>query len=127
VPSGGKQRQWQDGIKRSWQTRDDKVCFVNPPYSETERWLEKGVREFSERGVESVLLVPARLWRHFNFKLVYPNATELRVINGGLRFKGYRTASPMGSMLVIFSPRRSHHKRPRVTRAGQFEFFHIYL
>ena len=129
-PLGGKKR-GPDGLKRSWKTRSDRQerwAYCNPPYSDAARWIRKGVKELTERGVQSVFLVPARLWRHFQFEIVLPHASEIRIIKGGLKFKGYRAAAPMGSMLIIFRQCKSARpRRPRVTRAGGFEFFHIYL
>ena len=127
-PLGGKKRGGVDGLKRSWKMRGERWVFCNPPYSETEKWLEKGVEELIEHGVQSVFLVPARLWRHYQFEIVFPYAAELRIIKGGLRFKGYDSAAPMGSMLVIFARHRAPRpKRLRVLRAGDFEFLQIVL
>jgi len=127
-PLRGRGKRGANGLECSWKTRGDKLVFVNPPYSETQRWLEKGVAELKQRGVQSVFLIPARLWRVYWFELIYPHATEVRIIKGGVRFKGFDAGAPMGSALVIFRRRRgSRQMRSRTTKAGDFEFQHFYF
>ena len=44
-----------DGLEISWPR--DKVCFVNPPYSEMKDWVKKCHEEWS-KGSEVLLLIP---------------------------------------------------------------------
>lgn len=85
-----------NGLMREWQS----PCFVNPPYSEIGRWMEKAMLEWNA-GKTIVLLVPSRTdtrwWHKFAMK-----ASEIRFIRGRLKFGGATTGAPFPSCVVIF-------------------------
>ncbi len=90
-PLGGE----ANGLMREWAS----PCFVNPPYSEIGRWMEKAWLE-SQAGKTVVLLVPARTdtrWFHR-----YCLRGEIRFIKGRLKFGGHKNSAPFPSMVVIF-------------------------
>lgn len=82
--------------------------WCNPPYSETGKWLEKGMVE-AQKGFKSVFLVPTpngdSYWRH-----VFGWATEIIFINGRISFElpdenGLLTpkaGNTRGSCIVVF-------------------------
>ena len=89
-----------NGLLREW----NGPCFVNPPYSDIEPWMEKAMLE-SQQGKTVVLLVPSRTctkWWH-NFAM---RASEIRFIRGRLKFGNAKTNAPFPSCVVIFKPKQ---------------------
>ena len=89
-----------DGLLIEWKERN----FINPPYSEVEKWIEKGYRE-SVKGKLCVFLVASRTdtrWFH-NYCLKY--AKEIRFIKGRLKFNDTENSAPFPSCIIIFDGR----------------------
>lgn len=109
-----------DGLAQEW-FRD--ICFMNPPYSDTDRWLEKAYFE-SLLGATVVALVKADTsteWFHRWYEVAKEWPNECRFL-GRIQFDpppGYvgsidprtkkvrgKPGSPnMGSALIVFRPR----------------------
>lgn len=74
--------------------------YVNPPYKDCAKWLEKGFAEWKQ-GKVCVFLIPSRTdtryWHDFCM-----NATEIRFIKGRLKFDDHKNNAPFPSALVIF-------------------------
>lgn len=83
------------GLELDWRGRR---VFCNPPYG-------KGVSDWLRKGPDAhvaVFLLPARtdtIWFH---TLVLPLATEVRFLQGRLRFGDGRGRAPFPSMIVVF-------------------------
>jgi len=84
--------------------------FVNPPYSDIARWVEKAWTE-SMKGKVCVLLTAARtdtVWFH---RFCLPYAKEIRFLKGRLRFVDERgvakSPAPFPSMIVVFNGREN--------------------
>jgi site-specific DNA-methyltransferase (adenine-specific) len=96
-----------DGLKQDW---GHEVCWMNPPYSDCARWIEKAYVS-SLVGATVVCLVPSRTdtiyWHRFVTK-----AYEIRFLKGRLKFGDAKNSAPFPSAIVIFKPGR--HKKPRV-------------
>ena len=45
-----------DGLSKSWK---GETVFVNPPYSQIEKWLKKAHDELCKHRVQTVMLIPA--------------------------------------------------------------------
>ena len=82
-----------DGLQIEW----GKSNFVNPPYSQLKRWIEKSIKEHA-KGRKVVLLIPARTDTKA-FKLLFEYGSKITFITGRLRFNEANTA-PFPSMLV---------------------------
>jgi len=82
-----------DGLRIEWK----KSNFVNPPYSQLKRWIEKSITEHA-KGKSVVLLIPARTDTKA-FRLLFEYGAEITFISGRLRFNGASSA-PFPSMLV---------------------------
>jgi len=90
-----------DGLSVEWGGRN----FVNPPYGRTiGLWLKKGFEEW-QKGKLVVFLIPSRTdtiwWHDFVMK-----ATEIRFIEGRLKFSEYHNSAPFPSCIVVFDHRR---------------------
>ena len=92
----------EDGLKLTWPT--DRVCFVNPPYSEIDKWTDKCSAEW-RRGCSIVLLIPARTDTRYFHRNINGNA-EVRFIKGRLKFVhpdgGKPMSAPFPSILCVF-------------------------
>jgi len=82
-----------DGLRIEWK----KSNFVNPPYSQLKRWIEKSITEHA-KGKSVVLLIPARTDTKA-FRLLFEYGAEITFISGRLRFNEASSA-PFPSMLV---------------------------
>lgn len=89
-----------DGLNCFWKKRN----FVNPPYKEIKKWIEKGWKE-SQLGRTVVFLIPSRTdtkwWHNYVMK-----AKEIRFIQGRLKFSGHKNSAPFPSRIVIFNGRK---------------------
>lgn len=88
----------EDGLSRSWAGRR---VFVNPPYSDISRWVEKAFREGHQDNTLVVLLIPARTdTKYFHDYIIH--RSEIRFIKGRLKFGDQKNSAPFPSMIVIF-------------------------
>ena len=62
--------------------------FCNPPYGRlaTPLWLNRGITEFNRTGNTTVFLLPAATETKWFHELAVPNAAEIRLIKGRLKF-----------------------------------------
>lgn len=92
-----------DGLTTEW----GQCNFINPPYNELRKWLEKGFTEW-KKGKTVVFLIPSRTdtiaWHDYVMK-----ATEIRFIKGRLRFNDNRKDAPFPSAIIIFSGKYIEH------------------
>ncbi len=98
------------GLDWSW---SNERVFVNPPYSDIYKWVQKASKEVGkmdqEMGCVVVMLLPARtdtkwfhefIWDEYRQR---PKANvEVRFIKGRLKFKGAENSAPFPSMVVVF-------------------------
>lgn len=82
-----------DGLRLDWGPSN----FVNPPYSQLRKWIEKSISEHSA-GKSVILLIPARTDTKA-FKFLYEYGAYITFITGRLRFNDGGPA-PFPSMLV---------------------------
>ena len=91
-----------NGLEISWSR--EKVCFVNPPYSQIKLWVEKCYKE-SLLGSKIVLLIPARTDTRY-FHSFINNKADVRFIKGRLKFihpDGRNSKSaPFPSILCLY-------------------------
>ena len=87
-----------DGLSQSWQGH---VVWLNPPYSQSRRWVEKAYLE-SAMGATVVCLLPSATdtqWWH-----EYVAKGEIRFLRGRVQFKGMPSNAPFPSVIVVFWP-----------------------
>lgn len=89
-----------DGLEIDWKESN----FVNPPYSKIGLWLRKAIKEL-EKGKKSVFLIPVRSQSQYWRDLIFPFASYIDFITGGIRFEPYKNISPMPMCLVVFDPK----------------------
>lgn len=91
-----------NGLKKEWGSSN----FINPPYSNIQPWLKKGVQEM-EKGNTSVFLVPARTNSKYWYKLAFKYASEIWCMKSKIKFKGYTKGSPVPIAVVVYRPAAS--------------------
>jgi site-specific DNA-methyltransferase (adenine-specific) len=90
--------QESDWLKQEWYWK----VFVNPPYSDIAKWVEKCSIE-SHRTEVIYLLIPARTdTKYFHNFLYQKEWVELRFIKGRLKFWWSKNSAPFPSLLAIF-------------------------
>ncbi len=77
-------------------------AFCNPPYSETQAWVEKAAHE-ATKGNFSVLLVPAVFNSVYWRETVYQSATEIRVFKCPIKFEGFKKQIVTQMCLLVFA------------------------
>jgi len=90
-----------DGLEGGW----GKSNFVNPPYSETEKWVKKAIVEW-KKGKLVVMLLRLDASTKWFRDLILPNA-EIRLFDDRLHFvnvDGKSSRSDHASILAIFNP-----------------------
>ena len=87
----------QDGLSINW----GRSNFVNPPFSNWQKWVTKGYEEH-KKNKTVVFLIPARTDTKAFHEIILPYANEIRFIKGRLRFGGSTQNAPFPSMVVIF-------------------------
>jgi site-specific DNA-methyltransferase (adenine-specific) len=87
-----------DGLKVSWKGN----VFVNPPYSQIELWLKKGIKELRKGNAKLVVfLIPLRTDSWYWHNLILRYAKEIRLVRGRLNF-GKKDLAPFPVCLVVF-------------------------
>lgn len=89
-----------DGLKIEWRYSN----FVNPPYSETEKWVRKSIVEYS-KGKKVVLLLRLDASTKWFRSLLLPK-TEIRLFEDRLHFvrpDGRSSRSDHASILAIMN------------------------
>ena len=93
-----------DGLAIDWPL--DRACFVNPPYSQMVKWVEK-CAEQAGRGCTVLLLIAPRTDTRYFHKHIYGQA-RLRFFKGRIKFRDGRAPddkpkpAPFPSMLCIW-------------------------
>lgn len=75
--------------------------WLNPPYSEIDKWVEKAFRETRIDNTLVVMLIPSRTDTRYFHNYIYQR-TEIRFIKGRLHFNNSKNSAPFPSMIVIF-------------------------
>lgn len=94
-----------DGLSKDWAAVGGPI-WVNPPYSQAAKWLEKAARE-ARRGALVVMLTGARTDTRYWWRWVFPEAHEVRFLPGRLRFlRDGKPAdsSPFGLAVIVYQP-----------------------
>lgn len=111
---GVENEQVPDGLslEHAWGNRN----FVNPPYSNIEPWICRGIA--SEK--LCVFLVPARLSSAYWSKYVWPNAKKIYFLAQNVQFPGYHKPFPCPMSILVFHPRSFLDETGRPYEAPDF-------
>ena len=96
-----------DGLKQSWK---DEVVFINPPYSDISKWVEKSFDECVTNNAKCVLLIPSRTDTKYWHRFIMPAAHSICFLQGRLKFGNSKNSAPFPSCIVYFEPKRAGEK-----------------
>ena len=88
----------QDGLTQNW---GGCRVFINPPYSQIDKWVAKAFYETKQDNTLVVMLIPSRTDTRYFHNYIY-GRTEIRFVKGRLKFGDGKNIAPFPSMLVIF-------------------------
>lgn len=93
-----------DGLNIEWKQSN----FVNPPYSDLAKWIEKSWKEW-KKGKTVVMLIPSRTDTIAFHKYIY-NQAKIRFLRGRVKFEngGKPQPAPFPSMVVMFINPKQH-------------------
>ena len=87
-----------DGLSKSWK---GETVYVNPPYSNIKKWVEKCYMEHKTNGTSVVMLIPSRTDTIYFHNYIYHKA-DIKFIKGRLHFSNSKNSAPFPSMIVIY-------------------------
>lgn len=89
----------QNGLLQKW---DGETVFCNPPYGhKIQLWIEKCYKEHIQNNITVVMLLPARTDTKWFHNFIY-NKSEIRFIQGRLKFNESKNSAPFPSMVVVY-------------------------
>lgn len=89
---------YEDGLKQSWAGES---VFCNPPYSNIGKWVQKAWEESVKPNTIVVLFVPSRTDTQYFHNYIL-HRSEIRFVEGRVRFSNSKMNAPFPSMIVIF-------------------------
>ncbi len=116
-----------DGLRCSWHNLS---TFVNPPYSQIKKWVNKVLIELQQRvnsqsNIESVkpivMLVPARTDTQWFHSITTSNWAHVVFLKGRLKFVGAQNSAPFPSSLIIFSKEIGHPPLPHTKQISCYK------
>lgn len=90
-----------NGLEVEWSSCN----WVNPPYSEIQKWVVKTIEEL-KKGKKTVMLITARTASNYWFNLIFPFVSEIRWLKQGLIFGNHTMPIPFPLVLLIFDPKK---------------------
>ena len=88
-----------DGLNTDWES----FVYVNPPYSEIRKWLDKALIEIENGNTHlAVFLVPARVDTKWFQEVVY-GKHAYKFIKGRLKFGQNTNSAPFPSMYIYLT------------------------
>ena len=110
-----------DGLQVDWKER----VFVNPPYSQTGKWLKKAHMEIQKKSEIIVFLTFANTdtkWFHdYCYKKCNYCDIEIKFVKGRLKFisdDGIKNSAMRPSMLVIFKKKEDSDEKSNYRKDG---------
>jgi len=89
----------QDGLNQSW---SGESVFINPPYSQISRWVDKAIDELPKTQ-RIVFLIPARTDTKY-FEKLSSYAYRTLFVKRRLKFGGMSTPAPFPSAVIVLKP-----------------------
>ena len=90
----------RDGLTIPWKGN----IYVNPPYSNIQAFLEKGLEELRKGNAKIIVyLLPVRSDTKYWHEIILKHADEIRFVKGRLNFNEKKSPAPFSTCVVIFS------------------------
>lgn len=97
----------RNGLFENWEG----VCWMNPPYSQVDLWINKAWREMQTHGAVVVALLPARTDTSWWHRYVM-SADRVWFIKGRLHFGGSTNPAPFPNCVVLFQKWNGQYLTP---------------
>jgi len=92
--------QGRDGLNEKWSEYGYNFC--NPPYGrEISKWVEKAYREYNERKIKTIMLIPSRTDTKYWHEYIFGKA-KIEFLKGRLKFSNCKNSAPFPSALIIY-------------------------
>lgn len=101
---------YADGLNAPWGSF---VIFINPPYSNISKWVDKAL---SETECETVMLLPNRTCTKWWHKLNDHPAVRMYPIKGRLKFGDSKNSAPFPSVIVHINFNRVEDKLKAISQ-----------
>jgi len=88
-----------NGLAQSWESER---VFVNPPYADIGKWVEKAYKEATKNSAVVVLLIPSRTDTKYWHNYIMKSASTIYFVKGRLKFSGTKNTAPFPSAVVVF-------------------------
>ncbi len=98
-----------------------------PPFADGKAWIKRAAKEARKRNCLSVCIVPLRPNTKYWAKLVWPCASELRVLDRRIKMDGFQTKSPQSLCAIVYNPRKKHRGRVKFVHHAAVGFHRIRL
>lgn len=90
-----------DGMAQEWSG----ICWLNPPYGQTGRWIRKAYEMADHDCASTVCLIPARTNTNWWHDCVM-RATQILLLRGRVKFGGAEHGLPQPLAIVLFAKNR---------------------
>ena len=115
-----------DGLETSWHKHGKRI-YINPPYSDLARWLQKAYLE-SQLGCTCVVLIPSHKGESWWDDWIIDKAERVILLKGRIRFihpvsGQLEKQAPFGSSFVIYSPHSTPERDTILKKARLVDIF----
>lgn len=91
-----------NALLQDWKMPSGGVIFVNPPYGRVlPKFVEKAYQEYTESGVSTIMLIPARPDTKYWHQYIFGTA-QVAFLKGRLKFGNSKDSAPFPSALIGF-------------------------
>ncbi len=99
-----------NGLIQPWHAN---AVFVNPPYSDVRKWIEKSIQEIERGNANTIaMLIPARTDTTYWHDLIGVHASEVWLLRGRIQFLApgavVKSCATFPSAAVVFKTRRGN-------------------
>lgn len=91
----------EDGLNKTWGYEN---VFLNPPYSQNYKWIQKAYEEAKFNNATVAVLIPSRTdTKYFHdFCLDKEVVSDMFFVKGRLKFNESKNTAPFPSVVVVF-------------------------
>jgi phage N-6-adenine-methyltransferase len=93
----------QDGLAQDWTKY--KSIFINPPFNQMPKWVEKSIQTCETSDTTIVLLIPAKTETRWFHQLLNARCLkEIRFVERRVTFDGHDNPFIIGILIVVLTP-----------------------
>ena len=93
----------QDGLAQDWTKY--KSIFINPPFNQMPKWVDKSIETCTKSDTTIVMLVPAKTETRWFHQLLNASCLkEIRFTERRVTFDGHENPFIIGILLIVLTP-----------------------